>query len=65
MELVFERRPSRVDGFAPIASVCGVAALYYEIWHETVEQCTIVVAIKAVLKEVAACERRLFGEELE
>ena len=65
MKLIFKRRPSRVDGFTPIASICRIAALYYETGHETVEEGTIVVAIEAMLKEVAAGEGCLLGEELE
>lgn len=65
MELIFKRRPSRVDGFAPTASIRGIAALYYKTRHETVEQRPVVIAIEAVLEEVAAGEGCLLCEELE
>ncbi len=66
MELILED-PTLVliDAFAAMPSACGVATLENETWNKAVEYCIIVVAIEAVLEEVARGEGGLFGEEFE
>ena len=54
-----------IDAFAAMPSACGVATLQDEAWDKAVKCCILVVAIKAVLKEVARGEGGLFGEEFE
>lgn len=43
----------------------GVAALDDEAWDQAVEDCAVIVAVEAVLEEVARCEWGLVREELE
>lgn len=66
MELILEG-PTFVliDAFAAMPSACGVATLQDEAWDKAVEYRVLVVAIEAVLKEVARCKGGLFGEEFE
>lgn len=65
MKLILKRRPSGIDRFAPFARCRRIPALDDETGHEAVEQGAVVVAIEAVLEEVAAGEGGLLGEELE
>ena len=66
MELILEDPTFvLVDAFAAMPGTCRVATLQNETWDKTVECRVLVVAIKAVLKEVARGEGGLFGEELE
>ena len=52
-----------VDGGAAGAGTCGVTALDDEIRVDTVEDCSSVVVVCAVLEEVAGGVRGLGGEE--
>ena len=54
-----------VDAFAAMTRTCRVTALEDESWDKAVENCVVVVAIEAVLKEITRCEGGLFGEEFE
>ena len=66
MELILED-PTLIliDAFAAMPSACGVATLQNETWDKAVEYRVLVVAIEAVLKEVARGEGDLFGEKFE
>lgn len=61
----FGKRSAIVDGFATRACACRVATLENEAGNQSVEDRVIVVAIYAVLEEVAACEGDLLRPELE
>ena len=66
MELILED-PTLVliDAFAAMPSACGVPALENETWDKAVEDRLIVVAIEAVLEEVARGEWGLLSKEFE
>ena len=66
MELILEDPTFfLIDAFAAMPSACGVATLQNESWDKAVEYGVLVIAIEAVLNEVAGCEGGLFGEEFE
>lgn len=66
MELILEDPTFfLIDAFAAMPSACGVATLQNETWDKAMEYGVLVVAIEAVLNEVARCEGGLFGEEFE
>ena len=55
MEFVFQTFPVFANGAeAACAGAGGIAALQDEAWHEAVEDSVGVVAVEAVLEEVAA-----------
>ena len=66
MELILED-PTLVliDAFTAVPSACGIATLENETWDKAVEYRVVVVAIEAVLEEVAGGEGGLFGEDFE
>ena len=65
VELILERF-AVVDGAdAARAGSCGIAALDNEAGDEAVEDGVGVVAVEAVLEEVASCEGGLLAEEFE
>jgi hypothetical protein len=65
MELIGERSAIVDSAYTTRASSSRVTALNDEAWNQTVEDCAIVVAVQTMLKEVARCERDLFGEDLD
>ena len=65
MHFIVEAVAAVDDALAACAGAGGVAALDDEARDEAVEDGAVVVAVEAVLEEVAGGEGGLLGEELE